>query len=120
MSSISNARRLRREQTNEEKEFWHSLKAGRFAGFKFPRQHPVGIYTLDFYCSIAKLSIELDGFHHGLPNQRIKDEKRENFLASAGIQELRFWNHHWRKNRDGVLLEIWNALQLRTGCRTVQ
>jgi hypothetical protein len=29
---------------------------------------------------------------------------------------LRFWNDQWRKNRDGVLLAIWQALHRRTGC----
>ncbi|MGD0816519.1 MAG: DUF559 domain-containing protein [Verrucomicrobiota bacterium] len=49
MSTIANARHLRREQTGEEKELWRVLRAGRFAGFKFRRQHPVGIYLLDVY-----------------------------------------------------------------------
>ena len=119
MSSVANARRLRREQTEEEKELWRALRAGRFAGFKFRRQHPSGIYTLDFYCPAAKLSVELDGFQHGLPEQRQRDVEREKFLAAQGIEELRFWNHQWNKNRDGVLLEIWNALHNRTGCVAV-
>ena len=119
MNPIANARRLRPVQTEEEKDLWHALKAGRFAGFKFRRQHPLGIYTLDFYCPSAKLSIELDGSQHGLPEQHLKDKEREKFIASEGIEELRFWNHQWRKNRDGVLLEIWNALQLRTGCEAI-
>jgi very-short-patch-repair endonuclease len=93
MNPTSNARRLRREQTDEEKELWRSLRAGRFAGFKFRRQHPLGKYFLDFYCPTAKLSIELDGFQHGLPEQRQRDEEREKFLASEGVEELRFWNH---------------------------
>jgi len=119
MNSIVNARRLRREQTKEERELWRALRAGRFAGFKFRRQHPIGIYALDFYCPAAKLSIELDGFQHGVPEQKQRDEERERFLASQGIEELRFWNHQWNKNREGVLLEIWNALHRRTGCFAV-
>jgi very-short-patch-repair endonuclease len=119
MNPISNARRLRREQTDEEKELWHALRAGRFAGFKFRRQHPVGEYFLDFYCPAAKLSIELDGFQHGLPVQHQRDKERERFLVSEGIEELRFWNHQWRKNREGILLEIWNAVHRRTGCVAV-
>ena len=119
MNSTNNARRLRCEQTDEEKELWRALRAGRFAGFKFRRQHPLGKYSLDFFCPIAKLSIELDGFQHGLPEQRHHDKEREQFLVSKGIEELRFWNHQWRKNRDGVLLEIWNALYRRTGCVAV-
>jgi ATP-dependent helicase HrpA/adenine-specific DNA-methyltransferase len=119
MDSTSNARRLRREQTDEENELWRALRAGRFAGFKFRRQHPLGKHFLDFYCPTAKLSLELDGFQHGLPEQRQRDEERERFLAAEGIEELRFWNHQWNKNREGVLLEIWNALHRRTGCVTV-
>ncbi len=119
MNSTSNARRLRREQTDEEKELWRALRAGRFAGFKFRRQHLLGKYFLDFYCPAAKLSIELDGFQHGLPEQRQHDEEREKFLASEGVEELRFWNHQWWENREGILLEIWNALHRRTGCVAV-
>ncbi len=119
MSTTATARRLRREQTEEEKELWRALRAGRFAGFKFRRQHPLGIYFLDVYCPAAKLSVEFDGFQHGLPEQQRHDEERKKFLADAGIEELRFWNHQWQKNREGVLLEIWNALHRRTGCVAV-
>jgi len=119
MNPIAIARRFRRDQTDEEKELWRALRAGRFAGFKFRRQHPVDPYFLDFFCPAAKLSIELDGFHHGLPGQRQRDEAREEILQQQGVEELRFWNHQWRDNRDGVMLEIWHALQRRTGCETV-
>jgi very-short-patch-repair endonuclease len=119
VNCTSNARRLRREQTDEEKELWRALRAGRFAGFKFRRQHPQGNYLLDFYCPAAKLSVELDGFQHGLPAQRQHDVERQKFLAVRGIEELRFWNHQWRANREAALLEIWNALHQRTGCVAV-
>jgi very-short-patch-repair endonuclease len=113
------ARLLRRNQTDEERELWLALKAGRFAGFKFRRQHLVEKYYLDFYCPTAKLSVELDGFRHGLPEQIQNDAARTRFLDSQGIEELRFWNHQWNKNREGVLLEIWEALYCRTGCVAV-
>ena len=116
MNSTANARRLRREQTEEERQLWRALRAGRFAGFKFRRQHHAGRCYLDFYCPTAKLSVELDGFQHGPPQERSRDEEREQFLGSRGIEELRFWNHQWKKNREGVLLEIWNALHRRTSC----
>jgi hypothetical protein len=61
----------------------------------------------------------LDGFQHGVPEQQRHDEERTKFLKAFGIEELRFWNHQWRTNRDGVLLEIWNALHRRTGCVVV-
>lgn len=111
-----NARRLRRDQTDEEKELWRALRSRRFAGFKFRRQHPSGIYILDFYCAAARLDVELDGFQHGLPEQMQHDEKRSAYLKAQDIEELRFWNHQWHANREGCLLEIWSAVQRRTGC----
>jgi very-short-patch-repair endonuclease len=116
MNPTGKARQLRRKQTKEEKQVWQALRAGRFAGFKFRRQHPEGEFFLDFYCPAGRLAVELDGFHHGLPEQLSLDAAREDFLAARDIQVLRFWNHQWRKNREGVLLEIWEALHRRTGC----
>lgn len=119
MNPTANARRLRRDQTDEEKELWRALRAGRFAGFKFRRQHPLGSHILDFYCPAARPSLELDGFHHGVPDQQERDAERMRCLEAKGIGELRFWNHEWWTNRDGVLLRIWEALHRRTGCTTV-
>jgi len=48
VNSTGNARRLRRKQTSEGKQLWRALRAGRFAGFKFRRQHPLATYFLDF------------------------------------------------------------------------
>jgi very-short-patch-repair endonuclease len=110
------ARALRRDQTDEEKDLWRALRGRRFAGFKFRRQHADGNHILDFYCADAKLAIELDGFQHSLPEEIRRDEAREQLLAEQEIETLRFWNHQWRKNREGCLLQIWEALQRRTGC----
>jgi len=115
VSSKENARRLRRDQTEEEKQLWRALRGRQFAGFKFRRQHTKGDYTLDFYCVEAKLAIELDGFHHGLPEEIQKDKIRATKLAEKNIEIVRFWNHQWRNNRDGCLLEVWSAIQRRTG-----
>ena len=116
MNPNTRARQLRRDQTDAEKQLWRKIKAGRFAGFKFRRQHPVGRYFLDCYCPLARLAVELDGFQHGLPEGMERDVEREKFLAEQGIEVLRFWNHQWNNNREGVLLEIWHALHRRTGC----
>ena len=116
MDSIAKARRLRRDQTAEEKQLWRALRSRRFAGFKFRRQHPFGTYTLDFFCAQANLSVELDGFQHGLPEKIQHDDARAKFLADHGIEELRFWNHQWHDNTEGCLMEIWSAVQRRTGC----
>jgi cyclase len=33
-------------------------------GYKFRRQHPLGIYIADFYCHALKFVIEVDGNIH--------------------------------------------------------
>src|ERR1051326_5781834 len=61
----SRARSMRKNPTWAERLMWRWLKDRRFTRYKFRRQHPMGAYTLDFYCSEARISIELDGTQHG-------------------------------------------------------
>jgi very-short-patch-repair endonuclease len=83
----------------------------RFAGKKFRRQQPIGNYILDFFCSESKLSIELDGSAHAGEESRIYDAKRTEFLRSAGIREIRFWNGDVESDLDGVLRVIADAIR---------
>src|SRR5436190_2019819 len=80
-----------------ERLMWSWLRDRRFSAYKFRRDHPCGIYFLDFYCREASLSIELDGGQHGYPGQRTHDVERTKFLTSMGIKELRFWNGQLRR-----------------------
>ena len=64
---------------------------------------------------MAKLAVELDGGGHGFPDQRARDEKRNQFLAQQGIKVLRFWNHQMRGELEAVRFEIWHAVMERTG-----
>ena len=109
------ARRLRNQSTDAEKRLWRLLRDRRFAAFKFRRQYPCGSYFLDFYCTLAKLAVELDGGGHGFPDHRARDERRNQFLAEQGIKVLRFWNHQLRGELESVRFEIWHALVDRTG-----
>ena len=109
------ARQLRNKSTDAEKRLWRLLRDRRFNEFKFRRQYACGIYFLDFYCTVAKLAVELDGGGHGFPDQRTRDEKRNEFLTRLGIKVLRFWNHQMRGELEAVRFEIWHALMERTG-----
>jgi len=109
------ARQLRKKSTNAEKRMWRLLRDHRFQDFKFRRQYQCGIYFLDFYCAVAKLAVELDGGGHGFPDQRARDETRNQFLSRQGIKVLRFWNHQLRGELEAVRFEIWHALMERTG-----
>jgi very-short-patch-repair endonuclease len=100
------AKRLRSEQTDAETILWSYLRGSRLEGYKFKRQHPVGKYVLDFYCSLCRLAIELDGGQHNEEEQRGKDQERTNYFRKLGIKVIRFWNHEVFENIDGVLEEI--------------
>src|SRR5436190_19330627 len=113
MHDSSPARTLRKQPTWAEKLVWRWLRARRFSGYKFRRQHPVGKYSLDFFCEEARLSIELDGGQHGFPEQQKHDELRTGHLATLGIKELRFWNSQLRRNRESIRDQIFRELQTR-------
>jgi len=113
MAEITRARQLRQDETWAEKLLWRWLRDRRFSGYKFRRQHPLGSYTLDFFCEEAALNVELDGSQHGFPDQRKHDLEREKFLQSRGIKTLRFWNSHLRKNAPSIRDAIFQQLQAR-------
>ena len=49
------ARSLRNLQTIAESRLWRELRAKRFDGWKFRRQHPCGPYFLDFLTQMLNL-----------------------------------------------------------------
>jgi ATP-dependent helicase HrpA/adenine-specific DNA-methyltransferase len=113
MADIAHARQLRKKETWAEKLMWRWLRDRRFTGYKFRRQHPAGIYCLDFFCEEARLAIESDGFGHGHPDQQRHDAERKAFLASQGIKVLRFWNSSLRRNAPSIRDTIFRELQER-------
>ena len=113
MTPIERSRALRKRQTWAEKLIWSWLRDRRFSTYKFRRNHPIGRYSLDFYCHEAHLSIELDGRTHGFPKQQTHDAARTEFLVSMGIKELRFWNSHLRKEKQSIRDTIFRELQAR-------
>jgi len=113
MADIERARQLRKKQTWAEKLLWNWLRNRRFNTYKFRRGHPVGPYFLDFFCEEAELNIELDGSHHGFPDQQEHDAERTKFLQSRGIKTMRFWNSRLRRDARSIRDTIFNELQTR-------
>ena len=104
------ARRLRKEDTEEEFRLWSELRNRRLNGYKFTRQIPLGPYVVDFLCRAVALLIEVDGAHHaGSP----ADVQRTEWLNQQGYSVLRFWNHEILRERDPVLETILAALEGR-------
>lgn len=76
------AKYLRNHLTDAEMKLWGYLRM-RPMGYKFRRQHPIGIYIVDFYCHALKLVIEADG-----------------------LQVIRFTNNEILKNTEHVTEQI--------------
>lgn len=85
---VYEARKLRRAMSPPEVLLWQRLR-GSPQGVKFRRQHPIGSYTTDFYCGIARLVIEVDGEVHSRGAQPIRDQSRDAFLRDNGYQLCR-------------------------------
>jgi very-short-patch-repair endonuclease len=67
---------------------WRLLR-GQPNGVKFRRQHPSSDIGMDFYCSDARLCIEIDGIAHDMGDQPARDTRRDAWLKSEGIETLR-------------------------------
>jgi very-short-patch-repair endonuclease len=65
---------------------------------------------VDFFCSDAKLVIELDGGGHGVEEQAKDDQHRTREIGRLGFRVLRIWNTDVMQNPDGVLERISEAL----------
>ncbi len=94
---------LRKNMTVVESLLWNRLR-NKQIGFKFRRQHSIGIYIVDFYCVEKKLIIELDGKVH-LKNKDY-DKGRDNYLKSLGINVFRIKNEEVGTDIDKVIFKI--------------
>ena len=110
---LARRRALRRNSTDAESALWFHLRAKRFEGFKFRRQHSCAPYILDFYCPSRHLAVELDGGQHFDPVAAAYDERRSAYLERFGIKVLRFTNDLVFKELSAVLDAI--ALALAAG-----
>jgi len=104
------AKVLRKEMTEAEKILWKHLRRGNQNGMYFRRQHPFGIYILDFYCFEAKLAVEVDGKIH--LNQMEYDLERTKYLEASGLIVLRFDNEDII-NRIVWVLELINTFLVK-------
>lgn len=81
------ARKLRKTMSLPEILLWQRLK-GQQAGVKFRKQHPVGPYVADFYCSATRTVIEVDGDAHSRADRPERDAERDAFLVENGYRVL--------------------------------
>jgi very-short-patch-repair endonuclease len=85
---------------------WDKLKNRNVFKARFRRQHPIGIFIVDFYCHEYKLAIEIDGEIH-LKSEVIEyDDGRGYDIEKFGIKILRFTNNEVFTDLEKIIKEI--------------
>lgn len=99
------AKKLRSNLTHAEVVLWGYLRTNPL-GFKFRRQHPAGIYVVDFYCHAKKLVVEVDGNIHDKVDVKQHDKKRQKDLEEWGLNVIRFSNDDVELRLETVIEQI--------------
>jgi len=84
---------------------WQRLR-GSPEGIAFRKQHPIDPYVADFYCSTARLVIEIDGEAHDRGSRPQRDQVRDAFLREKGYRVLRIAAGEILNDPDGVAASI--------------
>jgi very-short-patch-repair endonuclease len=107
ISSLKDSSRvLRKNMTEAEQVLWSRLRRKQLLGVQFYRQKPVGPYIVDFFAPGAGLVVEADGSQHQEPENVLRDEERDRYLANEGLHVLRFNNYQILRETDAVVETI--------------
>jgi very-short-patch-repair endonuclease len=83
------AQAMRQAMSPPEVLLWTRLRVLRGEGPRFRRQHPIGPYIGDFFCSAARLVVEVDGSIHTDDAQIAHDERRDAYMGALGFEVIR-------------------------------
>ncbi len=81
---------------------WRHLRSRERGKPIFRRQHPIGPFALDFFCTNARLCIEVDGGAHALGERPRQDLRRDIFLIDQGIRTVRIAAGAVLRNPEGA------------------
>lgn len=84
------SRELRKNMTRHEKHLWYDFL--KIYPIKWYKQRSIDRFIVDFYCSSAKLIIELDGSQHYTEDGMEYDSIRTDILEKYDLQVIRFTN----------------------------
>ena len=107
------SRELRKNMTEQEKRLWFCFL--KEYPIKIYRQRVIGNYIADFYCSKAKIVIEIDGSQHYTDDGMNYDESRTNAINAFGVEVIRFSNYDVNTNFEGVCMEIDKVISSNMG-----
>jgi very-short-patch-repair endonuclease len=104
------AQKLRREMTKEEKHLWYDFL--KLLPITVNRQKNIGNYIVDFFIASKRIVIEIDGCQHSEPEQREKDQQRDDDFERLGITVLRYTNRDVNCKFQAVCADIAKHLEI--------
>ena len=107
------ARHLRNNMTDAETILWSRIRRKQILGLQFYRQKPIGRYIVDFFAPKASLVIEVDGSQHKQVKHKKKDELRDSYLSTKGIEVLRLNANEVIREIDSVAQRIYEVVRKR-------
>ena len=107
------ARMLRKNMTKQECQLWHNYLIICIPRWR--RQRVIDQYIVDFYCSKAKLIIELDGSQHYTVEGEEYDSVRTEVLEQYGLEVIRFSNDEIDRHFDDSCRYIEEKIKERIG-----
>ena|SRR5579862_5483808 len=110
--TVNQARSLRGAMSRSEVLLWVRLRGREPGQPTFRRQHPIGPYIADFFCSAAKLVVEVDGGVHRDADRILRDAHRESFLLERGCRVLRVTDREVLNDPDSVAERVREAAKL--------
>lgn len=110
-------RQLRKNPTEPERRLWAKIR-NRQLGVKFRRQHGIGEYIVDFYCSECNLVIEIDGESHFSSDALANDAVRDRLLHELNLYVMRFTNREIIEDLNSVLSAIFEQVNSATTDRS--
>ncbi|MDO5598053.1 MAG: endonuclease domain-containing protein [Acidaminococcus sp.] len=102
---------LRKQMTKEERKLW--FECLRDYPVRFRSQEIILDYIADFYCSRAKLIVELDGEQHADPVEKERDALRTRRIEQLGYKVIRIPNREIWRNFQGVKEYIYREMKKR-------
>lgn len=91
-------RQMRKDPTPAEDTLWQAVRKHQVAGLKFRRQHSIGQFIVDFYCSDLRLIVEVDGPVHDFTGEQDAVRQASTCCASRMMRFLSGWMRCWRRS----------------------
>ena len=89
LTKLDLAREFRSQATASEAKAWAILRNRQLLGLKFRRQHVIDGFIVDFYCTVRRLVLEIDGQVHSMPNVLDYDKARTDHFRQRNLVVLR-------------------------------